>query len=126
MEIEFNAENIGKCLCLKCKVQGKSQCVQDKLILLQEESLSSSLVEPKEFPALHCASGIEHCSDLDGNEKCLCGECPVYAENDLGSGSPERYFCLDGPSTGCCLGGTNFEDAGEVAKMLSHYYRRTD
>lgn len=52
MEIEFNAENIGKCLCIQCEVQKKSQCVHDKFILLQEGALSSSLTEPKEFPAL--------------------------------------------------------------------------
>lgn len=126
MEIEFNAENIMKCLCSQCKVQGKSQCVQNKLILLQEGALSSSLIEPKEFPALYCASGKEHCSDLDGNENCLCGDCPIYAENDLESGSPDRYFCLDGPSTHCRLGGTDFEESGRVAEMLRHYYRRTD
>ncbi len=125
MEIEFNAENIGKCLCIKCKVQ-KTQCVHDKLILLQERALSSSIIGPKEFPALHCVSGIENCSDLNENEECLCGDCPIYMENDLESGSPERYFCLDGQSTHCYLGGKNIEDPGQVAVMLRHYYRRTD
>jgi hypothetical protein len=125
MEIEFNTENIGKCLCIACKVQKKSQCVNDKLILLQEESLSSSLIEPKEFPALHCASGIEYCPDLDRNEECLCKNCPIYAENDLETGTPKLYFCMDGSSTSCCLGEANFDEE-RVAEMLRHYYRRTD
>ena len=125
MEIEFSNENIEKCLCIQCKVQGKSQCVHDKLILLQEEALGSSLIEPKEFPALHCASGIEHCHDLDRKEKCLCRDCPIYAENDLETGEPTLYFCLDGSSNSCCLGNENF-DEGQVADMLRHYYRRTD
>lgn len=125
MEIEFNPENIEKCLCNQCKVQGKSQCVKEKMITLQEKALSSSLIEPEEFPALYCASGKEHCHDLDGNEKCLCMDCPIYAENDLESGGPDSYFCLDGPSTKF-LGITGFEDSGRVAEMLRHYYRRTD
>lgn len=125
MEIEFNAENIGKCLCIQCPVQKKSQCVHDKLILIQEGALSSSLIEPKEFPALHCASGVEHCSDLDRAEECQCKNCSIYAENDLETGTPTLYFCTDGSSTSCCLGEENF-DEGQVAAMLRHYYRRTD
>lgn len=124
MEIEFSTENIEKCLCLECKVQ-KSKCVQDKVILLQEGALGSSLIEPKEFPALHCASGIEHCSDLNRKEECLCRNCPIYAENDLETGTPTLYFCLDGSSTSCCLGGENFDEE-RVSETLRHYYRRTD
>ncbi|MGB9980149.1 DUF2769 domain-containing protein [Methanobacterium sp.] len=125
MEIEFNAENIEKCLCLQCKVQKKSQCVRDKVILLQERALGSSLIEPKEFPALHCASGIEHCTDLDRKEECLCKNCPIYAENDLETGTPTLYFCLDGSSASCCLNEAKF-DEGRVAETLRDYYRRND
>ena len=125
MEIDFNKENIEKCLCIQCEVQKKSQCVHNKLILIQEESLGSSLVEPEEFPALHCVSGIEHCSDLDRKEKCRCSDCLIYAENDLGTGTPNLYFCTDGPSNSCCLGEVNFDEE-RVAEMVRHYYRRTD
>ncbi len=124
MEIEFSTENIEKCRCLECKVQ-KSQCVHDKVILLQEGALGSSLTDPKEFPALHCASGIEHCSDLNRKEECLCKNCPIYAENDLETGTPTLYFCLDGSSNSCCLGGGNFDEE-RVTETLRHYYRRTD
>ena len=124
MEIEFSTENIEKCRCLECKVQ-KSQCVHDKIILFQEGALGSSLIEPEEFPALHCASGIEHCSDLDRKEECLCKKCPIYADNALKTGTPTLYFCLDGSSTSCCLGEENFDEE-RVAETLRHYYRRTD
>ncbi len=126
MEIEFNPENIGKCLCSKCKVQGKSQCVKDNMILLQEKALGSGLVEPEEFPALYCASGKEDCKDLDGNEKCRCPDCSIYLENDLESGSPESYFCLDGSSIHCSFGKTDYEDVTRVNEMLRDYYLRRD
>lgn len=126
MEIEFNLENIEKCLCSQCKVHEKSKCVKDKMIILQEKALSSGLVQPEDFSALYCASGKEHCNDMDGNEKCRCIDCAIYAENDLESGSPESYFCLDGPSTHCYFGETDYEDVARVKDMLRHYYLRTD
>ena len=125
MEIEFNLENIEKCLCIKCKVQSKSQCVKDKLILLQEKALSGAVIEPGEFPALHCASGREHCTDLDGHENCICINCTIWKENDLETGTPGRFFCMEGRSIQ-----SNFNEASynaeQVALMLRHYYRRTD
>ena len=126
MKIEFNPENIEKCLCSQCKVHEKSQCVKDNMMLLQEKALSSGLVEPEEYPALYCASGKENCSDLDENEKCRCLECPIYAENDLESGSPESYFCLNGASIHCSFSQRNEEDIVSVNHMLRHYYLRRD
>lgn len=126
MEIDFNLENIGKCLCSKCKVQGKSQCVKDNMILLQEKALGSGLVEPEDFPAMYCASGKEKCNDMDVNEKCRCIDCSIYLENDLESGSPESYFCLYGASMHCFFGQRNEEDIIRVNDMLRHYYLRRD
>ena len=126
MEIEFTPENIKKCLCSQCKVQGKSRCVKDKMTMLQEKALSSSVIEPEEFPALYCASGKEQCSDLDEKERCMCPDCPIYLENDFESGIPENYFCLNGQSLGCYLCRPNNENVERVAEMLRHYYRRTD
>lgn len=125
MKIEFNRENIEKCLCIKCKVQSKSQCIKDKVILLQEKALSSALVEPKEFPSLHCASGKEQCNDLHVKENCMCLDCPIWKDNELEYGAPGYYFCIDGPSTRCTSVEGN-EDAGEVAEMLRNYYIRRD
>ena len=126
MEIEFNRENIKKCLCSQCKVQGKSQCVKNKIITLQEKALSSGLIGPEEFPALYCATGKEQCHDLDENEMCMCVNCPIWKENDLESGSPDTYFCLNGKSTRCYLGETNSEDMGRTIDLIRDYYTRVD
>jgi Protein of unknown function (DUF2769). len=126
VEVEFTPENIEKCLCNKCNVQGKSQCVKDNMILLQEKALSSSVIEPEEFPAMYCASGKEHCHDLDENGKCLCPDCSIYIGNDLGSGSPESYFCLNGRSIGCYLCKPNSEDLIKINNLIRDYYMRVD
>ncbi|HML04731.1 MAG TPA: DUF2769 domain-containing protein [Methanobacterium sp.] len=126
MEIEFNRENIEKCLCSECKVQGKSQCVKDKNITLQEKALSYGLIEPEEFPGLYCANGKAKCLDLEGHEECLCAECPIYSENELLTGAPNRYFCLDGPSTRCEQRESTSEDIVKINDMLRDYYLRRD
>jgi len=125
MEIFFSLENIEKCHCSECKVHNKSQCVKDTMILLQEKTLSSGMVEPKEFPALYCAYGKEKCDDLDVNEKCKCPECLIYQENDLESGGPDSYFCLDGPSFHF-PDRSDSEDINRVNEMLRDYYLRRD
>jgi hypothetical protein len=126
MEIEFNQENIEKCLCSKCKVHNKSQCVKNKEIKLQEKALSAALIRPEEFPALYCASGKEHCSDLDSNEACLCPDCTIYAANDMGTGSPDSYFCLNGQSTRCSYCEMEEEDYRHVTSLIKDFYTRID
>ena len=126
MEIDFTPENIKKCLCSECKVQGKSQCVKDKIIMLQEKALDEYVIEPEEFPALYCASGKEHCHDLDENGKCMCPDCSIYVENDFGSGVPESYFCINGASIGCYLCKPNYEDLIRIKDMIRDYYVRVD
>lgn len=126
MELEFNRKNIEKCLCRKCKVQNKSQCISNKKITLQEKALSSELIEPKEFPGLYCATGKEECLDLDGHEECLCPECMIYMENELLTGTPNKYFCLDGPSTCYDFTESTSEDINRINDLLRHYYLRRD
>lgn len=126
MEIEFNRENIEKCLCSSCKVQGNSKCVKEKTIKLQEKALSPAIVRPEEFPALYCASGEEHCSDLDRNENCLCPDCKIYAANDLGTGNPDSYFCLNGKSTRCSFCEMEEPDYRRISSLIRDYYTYID
>jgi len=126
MELEFTPENIKKCLCSECKVQGKSQCVKDKMMVLQEKALDEYVIEPEEFPALYCASGKEECHDLDENKMCMCRDCSIYIENDLESGGPESYFCLNGASLGCYLCKPDSEDIEQITNLIKDYYMRVD
>ncbi len=131
MEIEFNRENIEKCLCIKCKVNSKSRCIKERVILIQEKALSDALVRPEEFPALYCASGKEHCSDLDKDENCLCPDCTIYAENDMGTGSPSNYFCLNGKSIRgesirCSFCEIEEADYRRINSLIRDFYSRVD
>jgi len=125
MEIVFNLENIEKCLCSECMVHEKSGCIKDKMKLLQEKALSSSLIEPEEFPALYCAYGKEKCHDLDRHEECRCPDCSIYLENELESGGPSSYFCMDGHSIKASRS-ADTEDIILINEMLRDYYLRRD
>lgn len=52
MEVEFNLENLKKCLCDCCPVQNKTRCVLDKMKIIQEISQddldSRIMIEKKE------------------------------------------------------------------------------
>ena len=51
---------------------------------------------PKSIPGLYCSSGVAACEDIDTNQMCICGSCPLWADYDLASGRPMGYFCRDG------------------------------
>ena len=125
-EIEFTPENIMKCHCSQCKVQRGSGCVKDSMVLLQEKALGSGLVEPEEYPGLYCATSKSHCNDLNRNEKCMCIECSIWKVNDLESGLPTGYFCLNGRSTSCYLGERDIEKMERINDFIRDYYVRVD
>lgn len=91
--IEFNMENVKKCKCPGCPVQAKSKCAMDKLDKL---SSMSGNPKPEDVPGVYCATGKATCSDLDPDQMCQCPTCDIYKENNLGSGEPNEYFCLNG------------------------------
>jgi hypothetical protein len=126
MEIEFNHENIEKCLCSGCKVQGKSECVKERLIMLQERALGSELIKPEDFPALYCAGGKEQCPDLDEHENCLCPDCIIYIENDFETGDPNSYFCLNGGSNRCSYCEIEEQDYSRINDLIRDMYTRVD
>jgi Family of unknown function (DUF5518) len=98
-EIEFNLENVQKCLCPTCPVQGESQCAKDKLEALQkimESEETDKKPTPEDVPGLYCSTGKANCTDLDTNKDCQCPNCPIWSDNDLASGEPQGVFCRDG------------------------------
>jgi len=99
-KIEFNMENIKKCLCPKCAVQIESQCVKDKkkiMLLITQQDLDSPMrMDSVRVPGVYCATGRAACKDIDTKKVCKCNECIIWNENNLKFSQPERYFCRDG------------------------------
>jgi hypothetical protein len=100
MEIEFNLENLKKCLCPTCPVQTKCNCAIDELKIMQEITQgdldSRMMIEQERIPALYCTSGKASFKGLETGQKCQCDECLVWKENNLFSGEPPGYFCREG------------------------------
>jgi hypothetical protein len=99
-EVDFNNENVMKCLCTGCPVQGTSECVKGKIQKMQEmmaEDIDiATVIGPEDVPGLYCASGEASCTDLYYHEECQCPQCPVFKENELADGKPVGYYCRDG------------------------------
>ncbi len=93
--VMFTSENVGKCLCPKCPVQSKSQCVSGKLGTISE-ALSKKPLQREDIPGLYCSTGTATCKDLDPTQSCICGGCSVFKENNLATGTPVGYYCRDG------------------------------
>lgn len=100
--VEFNMENINKCLCKLCPVQANSDCVRIKMKIIQEkmsEDIDIAVpVEPGDVPGLYCSSGKTGCDDLYYHEECKCMDCEVFQENNLMENKPLGYYCRDGKS----------------------------
>ena len=91
MKVEFNMENIKKCICNTCPVQEDSQCAQNK-----EMKIQKMMPKPEMVPRMYCATGKATCDDIDTSKMCQCATCPVWKENQLAMGEPMGYFCRDG------------------------------
>lgn len=96
--IEFNQENVQKCLCPTCPVQGESDCAKEKLMKLQEmmQSEDEMTPTPEDVPGVYCSTGKATCTDLDPSKECQCPNCPMWEEYDLENGEPAGVFCRDG------------------------------
>lgn len=100
-KIDFNLNNLRKCICTTCPVQVESECTKQNLIKMQEilgELENDELSSSESIPALYCAVGKSSCKDLDYNKLCQCGECSIWKEENLEDGLPMGYFCRDGES----------------------------
>ncbi len=94
-KVPFIAANVGKCMCPKCPVQAKSQCVSGKLATIKD-ALGKSPLKREDIPGVYCATGTATCQDLNPSQPCICGKCTVFTEYKLASGKPVGYFCRDG------------------------------
>ncbi len=90
-KVPFAMENISLCICPNCPVQSESKCVNEKM-----ENISKTGVEPNDVPGLYCSSGVGNCKDIDSNQMCICGGCPIWKEFELSKGKPLGYFCIKG------------------------------
>ncbi len=100
VKVDYNLDNMLKCICCKCKVQTGSDCAKertDKIQKVEARGLEAiPRFEPEEFPWLYCATGKASCNDLNFEEKCKCKECKVWIENNLESADIQEYYCKDG------------------------------
>lgn len=94
-KVPFTTANITKCVCGKCPVQAKSQCVSGKMAGIQK-ALAATPLKREDIPGLYCSTGTATCKDLDPKQACICGTCPIWAEFKLAGGKPMGYFCRDG------------------------------
>jgi len=91
----FTKENMGRCKCAQCPVQGTSECVKEKLKNLENLS-NNEMPEPKEFPGMYCSNGFAECEDLDPEKECQCPTCENWEEYNLGKADPSKQFCQNG------------------------------
>jgi hypothetical protein len=83
--VEFNKDNMMKCICGQCPVQTESACVADKnaMVMSAMESGMEGMPAEDAVPGLYCSTGIAACDDLDFSKHCICPGCPVFTENGL-------------------------------------------
>ena len=94
-KVPFTPANIGECLCPKCPVQSKSQCVSGKIATIAG-ALSKNPLNAEEIPGLYCVTGNATCQDLDAEQPCICDGCAVYRDYNLENGMPDGNYCADG------------------------------
>ena len=94
-KVPFSATNVGKCMCPKCPVQSKSQCVSGKLVTINQ-ALSKSPLTREDIPGQYCSTGGATCTDLDSKQSCICPTCSVFSQYGLVSNEPTGYYCRDG------------------------------
>ena len=103
--VQFTMDNVMKCQCGSCPVQGESQCAIDKMRSmksmmpadpsggLEAQPMGQMMApRPEMVPGMYCSTGTASCGDLDFMQKCICPTCAVWQENDLGS----MKYCRNG------------------------------
>lgn len=70
MSVQDTPENAGRCICPECPTYDQCMGQADQ--------------------KLFCSRGKTECGPKQRG--CMCGQCPVWSENDLG----DYYFCVEG------------------------------
>ena len=127
LKIDFNFENMEKCMCAECPVQSKSSCVKDRIKLIDEighsVDLDGGYIPDKDvIPKLYCASGKTDCKDLDLHEECQCKNCDIWKEYDLEVREAPAYFCKNGKAVDCCEITEDIEDREAKLRELKRTY----
>ncbi len=93
--IDFTKENMERCMCPNCPVQGTSDCVKKKLEKLRKIN-SDELPGAEDFPGMYCANGYAECEDLDQEKQCQCPTCGVWEDYSLKNATPSFKYCQNG------------------------------
>ena len=128
LKIDFNLENMEKCLCGKCPVQSKSSCVKDEMKIIEEightlDIDSGYILDSEKIPTVYCAHGKTKCEDLEYHEECQCPNCDIWKEYDLEVREAPAYFCKNGKAVDCCEISDDVGDReAKLRKLKRTYY----
>jgi len=127
LKIDFNLENLEKCLCSECPVQTKSSCINDQMKIIEEvghsvDIDSGYILDPEKIPKVFCAHGKTNCQDLDFHEECQCINCDVWKEYDLEVREAPAYFCKNGKAEDCCEITNDIENRKSKLRELKRTY----
>ncbi len=128
LKIDFNLENMEKCLCAECPVLSKSSCVKDQIKIMEEighsvDIDSGFILDPEKVPTVYCATGKTSCSDLQFHEECQCKNCDIWKEYDLEVRESPAYFCRNGKAVDCCeITDDVIDREGKLRELKRTYY----
>ncbi len=109
--VSLDMEALRRCLCRECQVQASSECARPKITMVREmisrvtpealkvmtpDQIAETMPEAQDLPGPYCSIGEAACGDLDYSRPCVCPQCQVFAEFNLGRGKPTEYFCREG------------------------------
>ncbi len=97
-KVPFTPETTKKCVCPQCPVQTPSQCSAGKMEKMKTMMEQDQNMMPKadDVAGTYCGTGVASCDDINTEQMCICGNCPLWTEYDLPSGKPMGYYCKDG------------------------------
>jgi hypothetical protein len=91
--VDYNKKNLERCMCKLCPVQMDSVCANERKLkmmdMLKNMKETDMMPEPTHIAGIYCSIGKSTCPDIDTEQQCQCGKCPVFKENDLTTG----YYC---------------------------------